>query len=268
MSPIADAIPEFRRFFKTFTSSGLAIQLESSQQHPFFPAARTADEQQLVGRYVRGDIVETSSRKPVGRISRDLCLDGDRLVVVQHVLRLAPTARRSGFGGALQQAAEEMYRHIGVNEVRAEAQGDGSLFLARRGFDLDVDEYRRSRNRASLSDAQIVTQALYLALKLNGTDLVEDPILETREYREGPPRVLEEVARLSTEGSDLVAQFRERQPRGLDEPSQHPQRFASIRDVLEFGRGSVVPGLPNGLSLGEAVLRSTMWHAKKTLAGC
>jgi hypothetical protein len=109
-----------------------------------------------------------------------------------------------------------------------------------------------------------VTQVLYLVLGFSGTDLSEDPIRETREYRPGPPTVLDEAAGLSSEGAELVAEFRERQPRGLDESSHHPERFG--RSGTSWGsRDIVVPGLPDGLSLGEAVLRSTIWRARKTL---
>jgi hypothetical protein len=57
-----------------------------------------------------------------------------------------------GFGGRLHQAAEEMNREIGVRKIRADVQGDGSLFPARRGFDPDLPGYRRTPARAGLSD--------------------------------------------------------------------------------------------------------------------
>ena len=212
-------------------------------------------------------VVTDETSEAVGKAAREVGLRGSALVVAHKQLRIRrPEWRRRGFGSALLAQNEDWYQACGVESIVMEAEGDGSAFAARRGFDFDVTSYASRPGFAGLPERELRFAAIDRLIRHPG-------IYETIEGQQGPRResVLAFLKRLERRGESArqVHHFQRRLPKagrnGRDRAVTGDElTFTAPDQIAAFGQDEPLEVL-DGRSLGLAVLALTSWSAIKTL---
>jgi hypothetical protein len=187
--------------FLEFEHGGLQFEL---LEPPVDPALRPPGSILLL-------IVDEAGSE-VGDASRCIVEREERLVIRHKQLKLRRDRdRRRGFGSILQQASETWYRDAGLASILIAAEGDGSLFAARRGFDFDLKGYGSRQRLRHLDDEQLRAAAL---LELSRRPGIFETVPEDTESTRRPKAdtVLASVADYDSEGAEQVRQFRHRMP--------------------------------------------------------
>lgn len=194
----------------------------------------------------------------VGAISRTFFYRGDDLIAGHRQFRIhLEGLRRHGFGTALNAAAVAWYREVGIAAILQSAEGDGSLWAARHGYDFDIEAYRDRRACSGLDEVAVRGYAVADMLRRPG-------VLETVPGDQAPRResVRELLDRVSQtkDGRAAVEDFMSRVP-VAGQPSPE-DALLSPSAIAEFGRSLEELG---GSSLGRELLRRTSWSGIKLL---
>jgi GNAT superfamily N-acetyltransferase len=212
-------------------------------------------------------VVADETGEKVGKAAREVGLRGSALTVAHKQLRIRrPEWRRRGFGSALLAQNEDWYRECGVEFIVMEAEGDGSAFAARRGFDFDVTSYGSRPRFTGLPERELRFAAV--------DRLIHHPsINETVDGEPGPRResVLAFLQRLERRGAQSAGQvdrFRRRLPASCGDGREETLTgdeltFTAPDEIAAFGQDEPLAGL-DGRSLGLAVLALTSWSGIKT----
>jgi GNAT superfamily N-acetyltransferase len=222
-------------------------------------------------------VVDDETDEIVGNAAREVGLRGSALVVAHKELRVRPEWRRRGFGSALLAANRAWYRDCGVEFIVMEAEGDGSVFAATRGFDFDVTSYAARPGFEGLAEPELRFAAV--------DRLIRHPAIpDTVDGGQAQPResVVAFLARLRALGPEPARQvncFEQRLPRSIDQTQKHKQKqrqgqgqgqgqgqvstgdeptFATPREIATVGQDEPLAAL-SGSSLGHAVLALTGW---------
>lgn len=212
-------------------------------------------------------VVTDADDEIVGNAAREVGLRGSSLVVAHKELRIRrPEWRRRGFGSALLTENRDWYRACGVESIVMEAEGDGSVFAAVRGFDLDVASYAHRPTFQGLPERDLRRAAIdrlihHPAIRDKGDGGASMP-------RETVVAVLERLAGRDAECARQVEGFRQR----FAGASGHEggsvagddRMFTAPDQIAGFGREDPLDAL-HGESLGAAVLARTGWSAIHTL---
>ncbi len=209
-------------------------------------------------------IIETATGEAIGECSRRLVHRHEQLLMLHNQLKIRRrSCRGRGFASALLGANEAWYPAEGISAIMIEATGDGSLFAASRGFELDLHRYR-TRN-TKYFNAIPSSQLHYAAideLLTRGKRIFETVEGDQAAHRPNVREFLEEVVRRDESLATLVEAFHARFPA---KPYPGPEgAFRSPAEIEAFERDAPIPALES-MSLGRAVLRHTSWTGIKEL---
>jgi GNAT superfamily N-acetyltransferase len=195
----------------------------------------------------------------VGELARMLVLRGSDLIIGHRQFKIRlEELRRQGFGSALSSAADAWYREVGVSAISQSAEGDGSLFAARRGYDFDVDSYR---NRGGLEEASAErVRAAAVAIMMGRPGIYETVPGDQAPRRESVQQLLNRLSAAGGLASTAVTVFQARlpQPDAMipADALLSPSAIATFGEPLEE---------LDGATLGREVLRRTAWRGIKWL---
>jgi len=207
-------------------------------------------------------IVIDETGEAIGEVSRSVLLRGDQLMIAHKQQRIyRPEWRGRGFGSALLDACERWYVALDVGRVVVHAEGDGSLFAARRGFDFDTTAYGSRPKLAGMDERQLRASAVCELVRRPGVLEADEGCNATR----GPSvlELLDLVAEIDDDRRALVEEFRRRIPTDPENPDHGS--FRTPQEIAGFAAERRV-ALLGGDSLGRAVLRHSSWRGVKTLA--
>lgn len=163
---------------------------------------------------------------------------------------------------ALLEQAEAWYAEAGVQSIVIPAEGDGSLFAARRGFDFDTAHYAGRTRYQGLVEDQL--RAAIVTRMMRHPGVFESVEGDNAPRRPSARALLDHVAASSDGGRALVERF---EARISDSAEVSPSdAFTSPAQIEEFERGTPVDAL-DGEPLGRAVLRHTAWQGIKPISG-
>lgn len=213
-------------------------------------------------------IVVDETSEIVGEVANTIVLRGSQLVAAQKQLRIRRGEwRRRGFGSALQAASEDWFRDFGVRASVIQAEGDGSVFAARRGFDFDLEAYRDRPGFSDLAGRERRFAAVDALIRHPG-------VRETVEVGEPPAResvlaFLMRLERLDDESARQVHEFRGCLPRLTGQGRERiatggDRTFTSPGEIVAFGERAPLCAL-SGRGLGSAVMALTTWSGIKWL---
>lgn len=206
-------------------------------------------------------LVADETGEIVGKATREVGVRDLALVVAHKELRIwRPEWRRQGFGSALLAQNREWYRECEVEFIVMEAEGDGSVFAALRGFDFDVASYARRPGLTGLAERELRFAAVD---RLVRHPAIQDRLDERRSARRESAMAL--LARLEFSGAEAkrqVRRFQQRLPRSLQGErgtiTADELTFTAPFEIAAFGQADPLEVLA-GQSLGLAVLARTGW---------
>jgi GNAT superfamily N-acetyltransferase len=202
-------------------------------------------------------VVADATGQIVGNATREVGLRGPALVVGHKRLQIQPEWRRRGFGTALLDANREWYRERDVEFIVMEAEGDGSAFAARRGFDFDLTAYANRPGCRGLSERELRLTAID---RIVSHAAIQDP--GDGPGRESVADFLERLRDLGPEPARQVEGFARRLPRrtasGPSALTGDELTFLAPCEIAAVGRDEPLAALA-GSSLGPAVLARTGW---------
>ena len=219
-------------------------------------------------RLIHLSLVADDTGEVVGRATREVGLRGAALVVAHKALHIwSAEWRRQGFGSALLAQNRNWYRECGVAFIVMEAEGDGSAFAARHGFDFDLTAYARRPGLTGLAERE---------LRLAAVDrLIHHPAIQEKTnggqpvHRESLTDFLGRIARDPAPAPTTVHRFRRRLPRSAD-PSGgvlvgDSLTFTAPHEIAAFGRDQSLDAL-SGRPFGQEVLTLTGWSGISVIA--
>ena len=212
-------------------------------------------------------VVTDEAGEIVGRAAREVGLRGSALVVAHKQLRIWPSEwRRRGFGSALLAGTRRWYEECGVQFIVTEAEGDGSVFAAVRGFDFDVTSYADRPGFRDLPENELRFAAINRLIRHPAVR--ENADVEPAELRESVMALLERVRASGTEAALQVDRFQRRLPqtagRAPGTLTGDELTFTAPGEIAAFGRDTPLRVL-DGRGLGAAVLALTGWSGITTL---
>ena len=206
-------------------------------------------------------VVTDEAGEIVGRAAREVGLRGSTLVVAHKQLWIwRPDWRRRGFGSALLVGTRRWYEDCGVRFIVMEAEGDGSVFAAVRGFDFDVTSYADRPGFKDLPGNELRFAAIDRLI--HHPAVQESADVGQAELRESVMVFLERVKASGTEAAWQVDRFQRRLPQtARHEPGTFTGdelTFTAPGEIAAFGQDTPLRVL-DGQGLGTAVLALTGW---------
>jgi GNAT superfamily N-acetyltransferase len=213
-------------------------------------------------------VVTDETDEIVGKAAREVGFRGSALGVAHKELRIRrPEWRRRGFGSALLATNRHWYQECGVEFIVTEAEGDGSVFAAIRGFDFDLTSYASRPRFKGLPERELRFAAIDRLIR-------HPPIQDTVDGGPSPRResVVAFLKRLKVRGVQSARQvhrFQQRLPQSIEQgqgtATGDELTFTAPDEIAAFGQDEPLEVL-DGRSLGLAVLALTGWSGIKTLS--